>query len=94
MIFSELYGTYYNTVAKILEKALCSPITTEELYSCIKENAYDESLISITDAINKEKWQLLKFDRKKKQLFFYYKAQSQDAADTSSKAVSKSAFGR
>ena len=65
MIFSELYGTYYNTVAKILEKALCAPITTDELYSCIKENAYDESLIPITDAINKEKWQLLKFDRNK-----------------------------
>ena len=65
MIFSELYGTYYNTVAKILEKALCAPLMIEELYSCIKENAYDEILIPITDAINKEKWQLLKFDREK-----------------------------
>ncbi len=65
MLFSELYGTYYNTVAKILEKALSSPLTSDELYSTIVENAYDESVVPITDAINREKWQLLKFDREK-----------------------------
>lgn len=65
MLFSEVYGTYYNTVAKILEKALSGHLTADGLYSCIIENAYAESVVPITDAIEKEKWQLLKFDREK-----------------------------
>lgn len=67
MIFSEIYGTYYNTMAKILEKALSGHLTADGLYSCIMENAYSESVIPITDAIEKDKWQLLKFDREKNQ---------------------------
>ncbi len=63
MIFSEIYGTYYNTMARILEKALNGKLTADGLYSCIMENAYSESVVPVTDSINKEKWQLLKYDR-------------------------------
>lgn len=71
MIFNEIYGTYYNTMAKILEKALDGRLTADGLYSCIMENAYSESVVPITDAIEKEKWQLLKFDREKNQFFSF-----------------------
>ena len=65
MIFSEVYGTYYNTMAKIISKALDGNLTQDGLYDCIMENAYSESVVPITDAIQKKKWQLLKFDREK-----------------------------
>ncbi len=65
MLFSEIYGIYYNTMAKIIEKALSGQLTADGLYSCIVDNAYYESVVPITDAIDKEKWQLLKFDREK-----------------------------
>ena len=65
MIFNEIYGTYYNTMAQIIKKALTGKLTQDGLYSCIMENAYTESLVPITDSINKEKWQLLKFSREK-----------------------------
>lgn len=65
MLFSEVYGTYYNTMAKILKKALNEQLTADGLYSCIMENAYSESVVPITDAIEKERWQFLKFNREK-----------------------------
>lgn len=68
MLFSEVYGTYYNTMAKILEKALNEQLTADGLYSCIMENAYSESVVPITDAIEKERWQFLKFNREKNHL--------------------------
>ena len=68
MLFSEVYGTYYNTMAKILKKALNEQLTADGIYSCIMENAYSESVVPITDAIEKEKWQLLKFNREKNHL--------------------------
>ena len=68
MLFSEVYGTYYNTMAKILEKALNEQLTADGLYSCIMENAYSESVVPITDAIEKERWQFLKFNREKNYL--------------------------
>lgn len=65
MIFNEIYGTYYNTMAQIIRKALTGKLTQDGLYSCIMENAYSESVVPITDSIDKEKWQLLKFEREK-----------------------------
>ena len=65
MIFSEIYGTYYRTVARILDKALEGPLTADGLYDCIIKNAYSESVVPVTDSIYKEKWQLLKFDRER-----------------------------
>lgn len=65
MLFNELYGTYYNTMAKILSLAIDGNLTPDSLYNCIVEHAYSESIVPITDSIQKEKWQLLKFDREK-----------------------------
>lgn len=35
MIFSELYGAYYNTVAAVLRKAVQRPLTKEDLRTVI-----------------------------------------------------------
>ena len=37
MIFSELYGTYYNTVAQILTAAADHPLRKDELRSIIEK---------------------------------------------------------
>lgn len=62
MIFSELYGAYYNTVAKILAAAVKHPITRSELREIIERNAFGESVLNIEPAIVEERWQLLRPD--------------------------------
>ncbi|MBQ6164590.1 MAG: WYL domain-containing protein [Clostridia bacterium] len=56
--FSELYGAYYNAVAKILAAAVQSPVTKEDIRRIVRENAFAESGIEIESAIF-ARWQLL-----------------------------------
>ena len=62
MIFSELYGAYYNTVASILREATVHPLDRHEIESIIQKNAFGESLLGIEPALKEEKWQLLNSD--------------------------------
>lgn len=62
MIFSELYGAYYNTVAAILRQAIQHPVTKAELREIIDEQAFSESILSIEPSLTDGKWQLLKPD--------------------------------
>lgn len=62
MIFSELYGTYFNTVAAILRKAILCPVTKEELRAIIEEKAFSESVLSIEPALTSGQWPLLSPD--------------------------------
>lgn len=62
MIFSELYGTYYHTMAEILKQAVDHPVEKEELRDIIKKYAFEESIINIEPALMEERWQLLKSD--------------------------------
>ena len=62
MIFSELYGTYYNTVAQILTAAADHPFRKDELRSIIEKYAFGESILNIEPAIAEERWQLLNPD--------------------------------
>ena len=59
MIFSELYGVYYATVAKIIEKAIEEPLNTQNIRSIIEKYAFEESVINIEDSLLNEKWQLI-----------------------------------
>ena len=59
MIFSELYGAYYNTVAAVLRKAVQRPLTKEDLRTVIERCAFSESVLSIEPVLTSEKWQLL-----------------------------------
>lgn len=62
MIFSELYGAYYNTVAAILTEAVSHPVSDEEIREIIERHAFEESILSIPEAIKTERWQLIKKD--------------------------------
>ena len=59
MIFSELYGAYYNTVAKILTEAVRAPVSAQTMRRLIAENAFGESLLSLEPALTQGQWQLL-----------------------------------
>ena len=59
MIFSELYSTYYHTVAAILAEALTHPVSKKELKAIIRKHAFEESLVTISEALQKEQWPLL-----------------------------------
>ncbi len=59
MIFSELYGAYYNTVARILKAAVASPVTAEDVRRIAAENAFGESLLNIEPALYEGRWPLL-----------------------------------
>lgn len=59
MFFSELYGAYYTAVAKIIEKAIESPLGVNDIRAIIKENAFSESAINIASSLINGKWQLI-----------------------------------
>ncbi len=59
MIFSELYSAYYNTVAKIIKEILRGTVDNNSIHKIIQDNAFEESMINILPAIQKEKWQLI-----------------------------------
>lgn len=59
MFFSELYGAYYNTVAKIIGKAIESPLSRNEIRAIIEKNAFGESAFQMEEALCEEKWKIL-----------------------------------
>lgn len=63
MIFSELYGAYYNVVTKILRAAIEHPITKQQIRDMVKEYAFSESILAIEPALLSGKWPLLRPDR-------------------------------
>ncbi len=60
MIFSELYGVYYNAVAKILKAATQQPVTRQQMQDIVKEQAFSESLLAIEPALLTGRWPLLR----------------------------------
>ena len=62
MIFNELYGCYYNAVAKILEKAIEAPITKGEMREIVERYAFSESFFEIAGKLNAQQYQLLNKD--------------------------------
>ena len=55
MIFSELYGAYYNTVAAVLRNAVQRQLTKEDLRTVIERCAFSESVVSIEPALTSER---------------------------------------
>ena len=62
MIFNEIYGAYYNTVSKIIKKAVENRASSNDIRNIIMEYAYSESVITIESALRDERWQLIKCD--------------------------------
>lgn len=60
MLFNEVYGNYYNTVAAILDKAIDNPISTKEIKKIVEEKAFAESIAIIPEQISASgEWPLL-----------------------------------
>ena len=59
MLFSEIYGSYYNAVAKILRLAVSGELTDTALYEAVKNSAFSESIAVIPDSLRNETWPLL-----------------------------------
>ena len=59
MVFSELYGCYYNAVAKILESAIKAPISKSEMREIVEKHAFSESFFEISSKLYGGEYQLL-----------------------------------
>ena len=63
-VFSEVYGTYYNIVAKILGQAVRGGLTLEQLKRIVYKEGYEESALELLPALEDESWLLLTKDFK------------------------------
>lgn len=64
MLFSEVYGRYYQVIAAILSEAVKENLTEEELRKIIMEKAFSESILVIPQALQSGAWGLLTEDMK------------------------------
>lgn len=59
LLFSEVYGRYYDTVARILREAVNGSLSGPRLQSIVMEYAFSESIAVIPDALKSGRWPLL-----------------------------------
>ena len=59
MLFSEIYGSYFNVVAAVLSEASAGCLTDKRMTELIQDKAFAESTLSIPVALKKETWPLL-----------------------------------
>ena len=59
MLFSEIYGSYFNVVAAVLSEASAACLTDKRMTELIQDKAFAESTLSIPAALKKETWPLL-----------------------------------
>lgn len=62
MLFSEVYGTYYNVLAELLGKAVDGELTNETLDRIVREKGFEESVLTIPEALTGGVWPLVKAD--------------------------------
>lgn len=62
MLFSEVYGSYYNVVAKVLEKAVQGDLSEKDINDIVLEKAFGESILNIPNALKNGSWKLINSD--------------------------------
>ena len=62
MLFSEVYGTYFDVLSEILEKAVDGELTIDTMYAIIQEKGFEESILTIPQNLNDQIWPLLNSD--------------------------------
>lgn len=62
MLFSEIYGSYYNVVAKVLEKAVQGDLSEKDIKNIVLDKAFGESILNIPIALKNENWKLINND--------------------------------
>lgn len=59
MLFSEIYGSYFNVIAAILAEAAEGTLTDRRLTGIVREKAFAESVLAIPAALKSGDWPLL-----------------------------------
>ena len=62
MLFSEIYGSYFNVIAAVLAEASEGCLTERRITDLVQEKAFAESALSIPAALKQEAWPLLDQD--------------------------------
>ncbi|MDY4920101.1 MAG: WYL domain-containing protein [Phascolarctobacterium sp.] len=58
-VFSEVYGTYYNVVAKVLTQAVQGKLSLAQLQQIVSSEAYEDSILQLLPALKEGTWRLL-----------------------------------
>ena len=59
MVFSEIYGSYYNVVAAVIEAAIAGNLDRKKITKIVELKAFGESVATIPDNLLKQKWPLI-----------------------------------
>lgn len=59
MLFHEIYGCYYKSVARIIDQAINGTLNEKIMHSIIQETAFSESFLTIEPALKNHQWPLL-----------------------------------
>ena len=59
MLFSEVYGTYYNVIAELLNKAVDGELTQQTMLDIVREKGFEESVLTIPEALESQTWPLI-----------------------------------
>ena len=59
MLFSEVYGSYFNVLAEILARAADGNLTNEAMAAVIREKGFEESILTIPQNLADATWPLL-----------------------------------
>jgi hypothetical protein len=59
LLFSEVYGSYFNVVATVLKEAVDGTLTDKHLTEIVREKAFAESILNIPAALKSGEWPLL-----------------------------------
>lgn len=59
MLFSEVYGTYYNVLAQILNRAVEGKLSQDAIYEIVRKYGFEESVLTIPEALHTQTWPLL-----------------------------------
>lgn len=64
MIFSEIYGSYFNAAAKILSRAVDGRLTEKDITEIVENEAFGESILNLPAKIKSDGWGLITSDLK------------------------------
>lgn len=64
MVFSEVYGSYYNVVAEVIAEAIEGNLDRKKIMEIVTRKAFGESVATIPDNLQKQKWPLIDGDFK------------------------------
>lgn len=59
MLFHEAYSSYFNVVAKVLDKAVQGDLSEQDINNIVLEKAFGESILNIPNSLKNGSWKLL-----------------------------------